>query len=288
MRRPSSYFRQLALAATVALAAAACGESPTSPTSMRLVDASAYTLDTIATIGDGTLDDPTNWFRRVWVCKVGTNATFDVTVNGGTAVTHTVLDGACKMVHYMESTISTQVDTVKVTELLNSSEIVLDSITMDSTHNLVRIRKPVITGTNTVTAYTFRSKGAILTFYNSFAPPPPPPGGGQGCTPGYWKQAQHFESWGAPYTPTTLFSSVFANAFPGKTFLQVLGQGGGGINALGRHTVAALLNTANSGVSYDLNTADVISAFNAAYAGGNFEAQKNTFAGFNEQGCPLN
>ena len=282
--------KPMALVLAFAVSAIACSESPTAPTAMRLVTAPTYTLDTIATIGDGTLDDPTNWFRRVWVCKVGTNASFEVTVNGGAPVTHAVTDGTCLMVHYMESANPDQVDTVKVTELMATSQIVLDSVTMDSTHNLVRIRKPVITGTNTITAYTFRSKGAILTFYNSFAPPPPPPppGGGQGCTPGYWKQSQHFDSWTAPYAPNTLFSDVFANAFPGKTLLQVLGQGGGGLNALGRHTVAALLNTANAGVSYDLNTAGVISAFNAAYASGNFEAQKNIFAGYNEQGCPLN
>ncbi len=64
-------------------------------------------------------------------------------------------------------------------------------------------------------------------------------GGGEGCTPGYWKQSQHFDSW-TGYSPSTQFSAVFENAFPGKTLLQVLEQGGGGLNALGRHTVAAL------------------------------------------------
>jgi hypothetical protein len=84
-----------------------------------------------------------------------------------------------------------------------------------------------------------------------------------------------------------LFSTVFANAFPGKTLLQVAGQGGGGLIALGRHTVAALL-TASSSVDYDLTPAQVIAAFTAAYASGDYETQKNIFAGFNEQGCPLN
>jgi hypothetical protein len=84
------------------------------------------------------------------------------------------------------------------------------------------------------------------------------------------------------------FSAVFDNAFPGKTLLDVLENGGGGLNALGRHTVAALLNAASSGVDYDLTSAQVISLFNAAYPGGDYEALKNRFAGFNEQGCPLN
>jgi hypothetical protein len=72
------------------------------------------------------------------------------------------------------------------------------------------------------------------------------------------------------------------------TLLQVLEQGGGGLKALGRHTVAALLNAASSGVSYDLTVAEVINAFNAAFASGGYETQKDEFAGFNEQGCPLN
>src|SRR5690606_20729171 len=100
--------------------------------------------------------------------------------------------------------------------------------------------------------------GSVIGFYNTYTPPPPPPpppGGGEGCTPGYWKQSQHFDSW-VGYLPTQTFSSVFGwNGFGNMTLLGVLGQGGGGTKALGRHAVAALLNSAsNSGVSYDLTT----------------------------------
>ena len=118
---------------------------------------------------------------------------------------------------------------------------------------------------------------------------PPPPGGGEGCTPGYWKQEQHFGSWTAPYTPDTLFADVFEDAFPGMSLLDVAGQGGGGLIALGRHTVAALLNGASGGVDYDLSAAEVIDAFNAAYPGSrnDYNRLKNRFEGFNEQGCPL-
>ena len=115
-----------------------------------------------------------------------------------------------------------------------------------------------------------------------------PPGGGEGCTPGYWKQSQHFDSWPAPYTPSTLFSDVFEDAFPGQTLLDVVGAGGGGLTALGRHTVAALLNAASSGVDYDLSSGAVISAFNDVYPGGDYEALKNRLETLNEQGCPLN
>jgi hypothetical protein len=116
-------------------------------------------------------------------------------------------------------------------------------------------------------------------------PPPPPTAGSQGCTPGYWKQKQHFGNW-TGYSPNQLFSSVFEDAFPGKTLLQVLGQGGGGLNALGRHTVAALLDAAST-IDYGLSTANVIDQFNAVYPDGDYEGQKNLFAARNERDCPL-
>ncbi|MDZ4865542.1 MAG: SdrD B-like domain-containing protein [Gemmatimonadota bacterium] len=121
---------------------------------------------------------------------------------------------------------------------------------------------------------------------------PAPPVGGEGCTPGYWKQSQHFNNWTAPYTPSTQFSAVFENAYPGKTLLQVLNNNGNttGLDALGRHTVAALLDAASSGVNYDLTVAQVISQFNAVYPGTKtaYIAQKDIFEAYNQQGCPLN
>ena len=111
--------------------------------------------------------------------------------------------------------------------------------------------------------------------------------GGEGCTPGYWKVFVHLDSW-VDYSPSDLFSSVFENAFPGKTLLQVLWQGGGGLNALGRHTVAALLNAASPGVEYDMTVEEVIAAFNEVYPDGDYEGLKMELEDFNEQGCPLN
>jgi hypothetical protein len=120
--------------------------------------------------------------------------------------------------------------------------------------------------------------------------PPRPPGGGEGCTPGYWKQEQHFDSWTNPYDPGDAFSAHFENAFPGMTLLEVLKQGGGGLDALGRHTVAALLNSANSGVDYAFSPATVKASFNDVYPGTKteYETLKNQFAAQNERGCPLN
>ena len=109
----------------------------------------------------------------------------------------------------------------------------------------------------------------------------------EGCSPGYWKQSQHFDDWALPYTPTTQFSAVFENAFPGKTLLQVLGQGGGGLNALGRQTVAALLNSANPDVDYTYTTAEVISMFNSIFPGGDYSSLKDDFELQNTIFCPL-
>ena len=111
--------------------------------------------------------------------------------------------------------------------------------------------------------------------------------GGEGCTPGYWKQAHHFDSW-VGYTPSMMFGSVFADAFPGMTLLDVLKQGGGGLKALGRHTVAALLNASSGDVNYGMSPAGVIEAFNAAYASGSYAMLKGKFEYDNEMGCPLN
>lgn len=116
-----------------------------------------------------------------------------------------------------------------------------------------------------------------------------PPVGGEGCTPGYWKQPHHFDSWTAPYDPDDLFDAHFEDAFPGMTMHQVLSQGGGGLKALGRHTVAALLNAANPDVDYAYTAAQVISMFNSVYPGTpeQYEVLKYTFEAENERRCDL-
>lgn len=124
-----------------------------------------------------------------------------------------------------------------------------------------------------------------------------PPMGGEGCTPGYWKQTQHFDSWAYAYTPDTLFSAVFGQEIAVRagretivdpTLLQALEANGGNVNAAARHVVAALLNAASTGVSYDLTEAEVIALFNANYPDGDLEEMKDRLATYNEQGCPLN
>lgn len=114
--------------------------------------------------------------------------------------------------------------------------------------------------------------------------------GGEGCTPGYWKQPQHADSWVATgYAPDDMFCDIpsIECAFPGMMMVEVLWQGGGGINSLGRHTVAALLNAASPDVSYDLDEAAIINMFNGVYPDGPFNPTKDVLENFNEQGCPI-
>jgi hypothetical protein len=116
-----------------------------------------------------------------------------------------------------------------------------------------------------------------------------PPPSIHGCTPGYWKQTHHFDSW-VGYAPTDKYNTVFGvNAFSSTfTLLDALKQGGGGLARLGRHSVAALLNTTNSGVQYGMTPAQVISLVQQAIASGNYDLASDQFEKMNERGCPLN
>lgn len=126
----------------------------------------------------------------------------------------------------------------------------------------------------------------------------PPPPGGEGCTPGYWKN--HEGAWmGA--SPSDAFTSVgFTDAWsPVKpdddadpstmSLLEALDLGGGDVNALARHAVAAWLNASHPDVSYGMSPSGVVDAFNAAVGGSSadIETTKNDFESLNEEGCPL-
>jgi hypothetical protein len=213
------------------------------------------------------------------VCKVGSDASFEVSVSGGAASTLSLTNGECKDAVVLNAPDDVQ---VTVTETVPAGTVVDSIVIVKAGPNGTSTEK--VTGTNTVTRNINGDFQRTETFYNHKVEQP----GDQGCTPGYWKQDQHFDSWPAPYTPNTLFSDVFDDAFPGLTLLQVLQLGGGGLNALGRHTVSALLNSASSGVQFSLTTQEVIDAFNAVFPGGNYEGLKNRFAAANERSCPLN
>ncbi|MHA2219567.1 MAG: hypothetical protein ACXACY_26980 [Candidatus Hodarchaeales archaeon] len=108
---------------------------------------------------------------------------------------------------------------------------------------------------------------------------------GEGCTPGFWKQSQHFESW--QINPDADFDTLFGvdSLGPDMTLLEVLRRGGGGMYALNRHAVAAFLNIISPDVSYLYTPGEVIQMVQEAYATGDFEAMKMILEYQNEMGC---
>jgi hypothetical protein len=221
---------------------------------------------------------------KTYVGAVGPAVTFNIQIDTGSNgsiddTTSAVLgNGQCQ--EFVPTAIPTSYIVTEVVPAGYTASSVLSTFIQDTGQILVG---PTVPG-NVATGFAGGDRGQLLRFTNTADEEPP---GLEGCTPGYWKQPQHFDSWPAPYTPSTLFSSVFENAFPGMTLLQVASQGGGGLNALGRHTVAALLNAASGGVDYPWTVQQVINAFNGVFPGGDYETLKNQLEGFNELGCPL-
>ncbi|HEX7123865.1 MAG TPA: hypothetical protein VF178_15920 [Gemmatimonadaceae bacterium] len=269
------------LAAGAMLVLAACSDQGTS-TSPLLAD-----RPSMVNVGDVVGPDPTN--EVLTVCKVWVNvpdADIDVTVSGSTNDdgTYTVPSSAgptsCRAVAIQGGG---DEKTITVTEAD-------PGMGFTTTWSVVNTLGATSNGSGLSASATIGGagpKGATITFTNTFTPPPPPTGT-QGCTPGYWKQEHHFDSW-VGYSPTDKFDTVFGvTAFgPNFTLLDALKQGGGGIKALGRHAVAGLLS-ATAGF-YPMTEAEVIAAVQAALAaGGDIEGTKNTFEHNNELGCPLN
>jgi hypothetical protein len=122
---------------------------------------------------------------------------------------------------------------------------------------------------------------------------------GQGCTPGFWKQSQHFHDW-VGYTPSELVKTVFSAAgvapytsLGNSTLLQALSGGGGSsltqaAQILLRAATSAVLNAAQ--LSYPLSTSDIVSQVNAALASNNrgtILTLASTLDGFNNLNCTL-
>jgi hypothetical protein len=138
----------------------------------------------------------------------------------------------------------------------------------------------------------------------------------QGCAPNFWKQQSHLGCWPAPYTPSTVVSTVFT--IPGcltgctygrgknavnivdLTFTRALGLGSAsGARAdlcaragyLLREGVAALLNAQNTTISFPLTTTQIVADVNAALASCDPQEIRdlgNQLRTFNRAGCPLN
>ena len=136
--------------------------------------------------------------------------------------------------------------------------------------------------------------GAILSAALLCIVPPAMAGGeegygDEGCTPGYWKQPQHFDSW-VGYSPDDDYCDTFGlttcpEQLVDLTLLDALRQGGGGWAALGRHSVAALLSAKS--LDYPYSKWDVLTMVSAADLFG-VETTKDLLDEANNLGCPLN
>jgi hypothetical protein len=126
--------------------------------------------------------------------------------------------------------------------------------------------------------------------------------GDGGCTPGYWKQEQHFDSWPSDLagddaqfslTPDMTIDEAFGqlDRWNGDeiTLIEALNLNGGGLNALLRHMVAALLNATLE--FYPITWEDLRAMIYDAHFANTPEAieeLKDILEGFNEGRCPLN
>ncbi len=276
------FFRRAAHAASRALIvptlalAAACSPDGNGPAGV------AFTHD------PGPDDDPL--VGHFIICKVGTSATFNVTVDG-TLTQVTLAAGECRTVAQVRSTLPGQRADVTVEEIVPANaELVSVSV-----RRCFGLACTTEAGSNPYSRTLTNDNGFEVTFTNRLLP------SGQGCTPGYWKQSQHFDSWTAPLAPGALFTapgftSPGSNAAVRRgqtvtnvsTQLQALEANQGSLAALTRHAMAALLNAAHPGVAYGMSPAGVVAAYNAALAGGDVEGTKNMFEARNEAGCPLN
>jgi len=143
----------------------------------------------------------------------------------------------------------------------------------------------------------------------------------EGCTPGYWKECQHQDSWAATgYSQNDSFNAVFGvmryinpqTNLP-YTLLQVLGLNGNGNCTpdaeqpncsidpnglaightgcdpispnLGFHAVAALLNAAHPDINFGYTPGELTALFRNNL--GRAAELKDTLAMLNERSCPL-
>lgn len=274
---------QMGVIAVAALAAVACQQA-TEPTS-----------DLGARPSFALVSGPNPKGEQIVVCKVGPLGSYQFTYSGTLVATGAPVSGSLTVNVTDPAGDCTHLGffggpgvVMDITETVPAGQEVV-SITVDQLTGADQtIAGPANTATG-VLASGNPKQSAVVTFTNRVTPPPPPPEGGEGCTPGYWGRPQHFDSWTSPYTTSTTFLSVFGvNAYPGMTLLDVVNNPGPPKKQLGRMAVAALLNAASPGVDFDLTTAEVIAAFNAAWASGDYNTTKDMLDDLNNQGCPLN
>jgi len=225
---------------------AACGDSTGLTDDPELNDMAAFeTLPTTQVVGEGA---------KAWVCKIGpegTTADFTITVDGpGTLPlgTEFTLNAYPECVWDVNTFYVWVAESPRPDPLVNTTLTVeevgatpgMELMLIDYAEYLTDTYAFAYPPTTSATITVNYDLGGRFKFVNEGTPPP----GFEGCTPGYWKQPQHFDSWPSPYVPGMAFEDVFDDVFGSSTLLDALKFKGGGLQALGRHTVAALLNAA--------------------------------------------
>ena len=153
---------------------------------------------------------------------------------------------------------------VTITESSLPAGVQLDDITFSAgteSSGFITTSKNVAGSSATVTVNQFH--GGVITFVHSLIPVT----GDEGCTPGYWRQDHHFDSW--PVPTNTLFNDVFTSStLSGSlTLAEAVALRGGKLNALARAAAAAYLNAVSPDVDYAFTTAEVVSMVNDAFDG---------------------
>jgi len=299
--------KKLPLALALSAFALACSDS-TGPVT-RTLESTTAPLDVSAIVAYpfvGILDG------QIQLCKTSNvTGTFNFTASGGGASPITPLvtnpsitidvagETECIIIYRSSSSQASGAETITITE--NANAVPLTDIDIVQFLNPDVCNGPFVCGNlgdapyrndafsvagRQATVKINNDMARRVTFTNTQAPT-----GGEGCTPGFWKNNadKHDASqWGA-IDPDATFTSVFgANDLPaGTTLLEALNLGGGGVNALARHAVAAYLNSQAGDPDYEFTTAQVIAMVQAAMASNDYNAAKDLLADANEAGCPL-
>jgi hypothetical protein len=219
---------------------------------------------------------------KVKLIKTGGTGEFEIVVHlnwDGTELDRfnvTVEDGECALVHVNDSGNFEDITNVTVTEISPNFVSLEYSIILLRGDPLGEFHFGPLTDP-TFTAQVNRFKGAKATYVNE-----PEEDEGEGCTPGYWRQPHHLDSWvPTGLDPSDDFDTTFGTDYfnPDITLFDATWLGGGGVDKVARHGTAALLNALHPDVDYAFTAAEVIAAVQA----GDVEA----LVGANEAGCEL-
>jgi hypothetical protein len=233
--------------------------------------------------------------NNITICKTSsatlTGTTFHFTVADHSGVYSVPVDviagGPCVTLHDVLDPPNNGVSPFTIRESASASSTFTGAIVTGGSPFTVDL------STRTVTVTVLSASIVTVTFNNA--------AGNQGCTPGFYKQTQHFSSWGSIKQTATVSSIGIGGAvasLEAESLLDALQGAGGSTLAdaeaiLLRAAVAAYLNARiGSGVSYPLSQAQIITAVNGALATGDRDtilALASSLDSLNNGpgGCPL-